>query len=136
MKIYCAQHREPSQIVNSLGKNLYKNLPGAYNYEKHSNMFNVYTVVLYQIPYDLIQKYNLEEDKYKEVHEMEIEISITTYGQKIRVNFVELTPEELTLGHATYDVNKYPTFALLREAIWWFLEDRLSKRYEDYDFLF
>jgi len=136
IKIFSNKQQTPSQKVNTLGKYLYKNLAGAYDFKKSSNMFDVYTVVLYQIPYEIIKKYDLQEDKYKEVHEMEINISITTYGNKIRVNFIELTPEEVTLGHHAYDLEKYKNYKDLRDAIYWFLCDRLSKRYEDYDFLF
>ena len=136
MKIFASKQQSPAQRVNSLGKYLFKNLPGAIDFKKSSNMFDVYTIVLYQIPYDIIKKYDITEEKYKEVYEMTININLTTYSNKIRVNFIELTPEELTLGHHVYDHTKYPTFKPLKDDILWYLEDRLSRRYEDYDFLF
>ena len=136
MIIYAAKQPTPSQRVNSLGKYLYKNISGAFDFKKSANMYDVYMIVLYQIPYEIRKKYDITEGKYKEVNEMTININITTYSNKIRINFIEQTPEELTLGHHVYDLAKYPTFKPLSEDIIWFLQNRLEKRYEDYDFLF
>lgn len=130
------------QTVNSLGKYMFKNLPGAVNYEKVSNMYNIRTLVLYQIPYDLLEFYGIEEDKYKDVYEMIINISITTYDSKIRVNLIEEDPEELTLGHKTFDtkgLNKSSPrdyFEMIKNKVWAFLVASLERRYEGYDFLF
>lgn len=131
-----------SQTVNSIGKYLYKNLSGAIKFKKSSNMFDLWTIVLYQIPHELIKKYNITEDKYKEVYEMVININITTYGTKLRVNLIEESPDEYTVGSMTINVekmkNKNPQayFDDIMDAIVDYLIRRLEKRYEDYDFLF
>ena len=106
MRVFSAKLPELSQSVNSIGKYLYKNLSGSINFKKSSNMFDIWTIVLYQIPSELIKKYNLTEDKYKEDHEMVININITTYQEKIRVNLIEETPDEVTLGCQVLNLEK------------------------------
>lgn len=142
MIITSAKLPQLSQTVNSVGKYLYKHLPGAINFKKSSNMFDVWTLVLYQIPYDIIKKYNITEDKYKEVYEMVININITTYNTKLRVNLIEESPDELTIGCQTFDVerlkkkNPQAYFNNIMDSIMDYLIRRLEKHYEDYDFLY
>lgn len=143
MNIYTTTYTPKlQQSVNSLGKYIYKNLAGAINYEKSSNKFDVWTIVLYQIPYELIKRYGITEEKYKDVYEMVIHISLTTYGSKIRVNLIEEDPEEVTVGHQTFDTkhlnpsNPKAYFDKLMNSIMRYLEKKLTERYQDYDFLF
>lgn len=130
------------QTVNSVGKYLYKNLSGAINFKKSSNMFDIWTIVLYQIPQDIVEKYNLTEDKYKELHEMVININITTYQSKIRVNLIEETPDNYTIGCKVFDIEKLKKknpqayFNDIMNAIMDYLIRRLEKHYEDYEFLY
>lgn len=133
-----------SQTINSLGKYLYKNLSGAIDYKKSSNMFDIYTLVLYAIPAKFLKRYNITDDKYKEVYEMVVNINLTTYGQKIRVNLIEVSPNETTLGSQTFDLeklrkqnpNQQVYFDTIQNSISDYLVRRLEKRYEDYDFLY
>lgn len=144
MIIYSANLPQISQTINSLGKYLYKNLSGAINYKKTANMFDIWTIVLYQIPAEIIKKYGITEDKYKDVNEMTININLTTYDQKIRVNLIEETPDELTLGSKTFNLeklrkqnpNQQAYFDIIKDAIEAYLYQRLEKRYGDYDFLY
>ena len=144
MIIYSAKLPELGQTVNSLGKYLYKSLSGAINYKKSSNMFDVWTIVLYAIPHKIIKKYGITEDKYKDVNEMTININITTYDQKIRVNLIEETPDNLTLGSKVFNLeklrkqnpNQQAYFDIIKTAVEDYMYQRLEKRYEDYDFLY
>lgn len=130
------------QTVNSLGKYLYKNLDGAIDFKKSANMFDVYTIVLYQIPYEFLKKYNITEEKYKEVYEMTLNINLTTYQSKIRCNIIEMSPEEVTLGSMTLNVEKFRKldpqnyFYNIMMHITDYIYRRIEKYYEDYDFLY
>lgn len=144
MKVFGAKLPDLSQTVNSLGKYLYNNLSGAFNYKRSSNMFDIWTIVLYQIPYELTKKYNIIENEYKDVYEMVININITTYQEKIRVNLIEETPDEFTIGCKVFNLEKlreqHPNqqlyFDAIKDATMDYLIARLEKHYEDFDFLY
>ena len=146
MIVYSSKNNLPAiaQTINSLGKYLYKNLSGAIDYKKSSNMFDIYTLVLYAIPYEFLKKYNITEDKYKEVYEMVVNINLTTYQQKIRVNLIEVSPDEITIGSQTFDLerlrkknpNQQAYFDIIKTSISDYMVRRLEKYYEDYDFLY
>lgn len=146
MLIYANNNTPPnlSQTVNSLGKYIYKHLDGAINYKKSSNMFDIYSIVLYSIPHDLIKKYGISEDKYKETYEMIININITTYQEKIRVNLIEESPDKITLGSKIFNLeklrrkytNQQEYFNYIKEAVVSYLIKRLELRYQDYDFIY
>ena len=134
-----------SQLVNQIAKYFYMNLAGAVDFKKSSNLAEVWTIVLYQVPIDIIRKYNLPES-YKDVSEMLISISLTPYitpqGMKLRVNLIEESPDELTLGHKTFDIEKLQVnrnkeyFDEILNKVEFYLKQRLEKRYQDYDFLY
>jgi hypothetical protein len=146
MIIYASKNNLPAiaQTINSLGKYLYKNLGGAIDYKKSSNMFDIYTLVLYAIPHEFLKKYKITEDKYKEVYEMVVNINLTTYQQKIRVNLIEVSPDEITIGSQTFDLeklrkknpNQQAYFDIIKTSISDYMIRRLEKYYEDYDFLY
>lgn len=94
MKIYCDYGRDPmpaNKQVNRVGKYLYKHLDGAYKYDQHANECDVYVTLLYEVK----EEYGGTPN---DVQEMTININITTYSNKLRVNTLELTPENRTLG--------------------------------------
>jgi len=131
-----------NQVVNIFGKYLFKHLDGSIKFKKSSNMYDIWTIVLYQIPYEVRNLYDISEDKYKEVYEMLLNINITTYGTKLRINILEETPDNLTLGCKTFDIekvklkhgNEYLKFML--KSLETYVRNRISKQYENYDFLF
>ena len=112
-----------NQQVNRLGKYLYNYLDSAFKYTTSSNTCDVYFLLLYQITGQL------------DVQEMNIDISVTTYQNKIRVNVIEISPEERTIGYSCYD----PEFVKnLKEASVKIYQDilkKVSKAYKDIDFL-
>lgn len=132
MKIYCKtlQNQIPaSQQVNRIGKYLYNHLDGAFKYMKSGNMYDVYCTLLYQLKPECGGKVN-------DVQEMTININITTYQNKIRINIVEITPEERTLG---YDIIKPEDMIDLKQAmeiIIWKVGNKIRKTYKDYLILF
>lgn len=139
MDILSSLNLQPSQYVNSVGKFLYKNIDGSIDFKKSSNMFDVYFIVLYQIPTELIKHYGLETKVDKDtldVHEMTININLTTYQDKIRCNVIEQDPDEITLGCKVCNLQRYDDLYQLRDDILRYIKKRLEKRYEGYDFLF
>lgn len=135
MIIQANKAQSPQQQVNTVGKYLYKNLDGAFDYAKSSNMFDVYTIVLYQVPTQLAKKYNLSPEQ-SDVREMVINLNITTYQDKIRFNIIEQDPHELTLGCKVCNLARYKTLDDLRADVMNYLRKKLEVRYEGFDFLF
>lgn len=94
MKRYIRSAKQPeipaSLQVNRVGKYLSKHLDGVYRTAKDRNTYDIYVHFIYQ-PYP-------EYTETPPITEMDIIISITTYQNKIRVNTIELTPEERTIG--------------------------------------
>lgn len=139
MRIIVGANKQPQKLsanqqVNRVGKYLYKNLDGAFKIKNSSNTCDVYTTVLYQIPY--LQRIPGKGKEYNDVHEMTLNLNITTYQNKVRINIIEMDPNERTIG---YDLYKPEVLDDLREAerlIYQKVCKRLSKTYQEYDFLF
>lgn len=131
MKIYCKTTNIPpaSTVVNMVGKYLYKNLDGAYKFTKDRNTFDVYVTLLYEL-----------KEEYggipNDVQEMTIDISITTYQNKIRVDTIEMTPEERTLGFDLFKVEDMLDMELAMSTIKWKVGNRIRKAYKNYIILF
>ena len=133
MKIYIRsanQNNLPASTqVNRVGKYLYNHLDGAYKYTKSPNMYDVYVTLLYQLKPEY-------DGGVNEVEEMTININITTYQNKVRVNTIEMTPMERTLG---YDITKPEEMIDLQKAmeiIKWKVGNRIRKAYKEYIILF
>ena len=103
MKILCKSNMTLSanQQVNRVGKYLYKNIDGAFKYKTSSNTCDVYFTLLYQLPLDMQEPDKGKE--YNDVHEITVDINITTYQNKVRVNVIEMTPMQRTLGYDLYE---------------------------------
>lgn len=123
-------HKIPaSQQVNQIGKFLYSNLDGAFKFKTTPNTFDVYVMLLYREPY-------IKNVSDPEVHEMVLNLSITTYLNKIRVNVIEVSPEERTIG---FDVYEPESLYNLREGavmIYNKVCKRIARAYKEYEFLF
>ena len=92
-------------------------------------MYDVYVTLLYQLKPEYGGGVN-------EVEEMTININITTYQNKVRVNTIEMTPMERTLG---YDIMKPEEMIDLQKAmeiIKWKVGNRIRKAYKEYIILF
>lgn len=118
------------QAVNIIGKYLFKHIDGAYNFKKGANTYDIYFTILYQLKED----YRTEEDH--DMHEMNINISITTYSDKLRMNIIEISPREKTLGFNTFALTKFDNLQSGYELVMKTVQKRLAKEYEDYDFIF
>lgn len=138
MRIFCKSNKPQKVIpastqVNKVGEYLYKQLDGAFKIEKTGNMCDVYFMLLYEVP-RLQRRFGHPEDR--NLNEMHINLNITTYQNKIRVNVLEVTPEERTLGCYTFAPEVMQDLPNAKKLIYNKVVTRVSKVYEDYDFVF
>ena len=112
-------------LVNRVGKYLYKNLSGAVDNQQGANMYDVYTLVLYQDP-----------EYRSDMQEMVIDINITTYQNKIRVNTIQTSPNQKTLGYDLFDSSVFEDIRYGCELVYSKVCRRIVKEYKDYKFLF
>lgn len=137
MKIFCKNSQIPmsaNQQVKRVGKYLYKNIDGAFNFKSSSNTFDIYLTLLYQLP--RLQRIPGKGKEYNDVHKMTINISITTYQNKLRVNIIEVTPEARTLGSHVFKPEELANLAEVKEVILERVRYQIKKAYIDYDILF
>lgn len=136
MKILCKSSVKlpANQQVNRIGKYLYNNLDGAFKYTTSSNMCDIFFTLLYQLPLDMQEPDKGEE--YNDVHEITVDINITTYQNKIRVNVIEVTPQERTLGYDLYEPKLLENLESAKSRIFKKVVKRVSRAYSEYDFLF
>lgn len=118
-----------SQLVNQIGNYLYKHLDGAFKYTKDRNTYDVYVTLLYELKPEYGGTPN-------DVQEMTINISITTYANKIRVNTIEVTPQARTLGFDLFPIDKMYDMELAMSMIKWKVGNRIRKAYNHYIILF
>ena len=124
-----------NQQVNKIGKYLAHNIAGAFKLTVSPNTCDVYFILLYQVPtpYQIPGK---QSEGYNDVHEMTIDINITTYSNKIRVDTIEVDPKSRTLGFDLFDSKKFHDLKEFRDAIMKKVIKRVAKAYAEYDYLF
>lgn len=127
---------EANQLVNKVGNYLYRHIDGAFKIAKTTNICDVYITVFYQIPPSIIELYKLYEPKYADINEMVINISITTYQNKIRVNTIEVTPEEKTIGFDLFPPEKLEDLNTALKLIYTKVCRRIEREFEDFEFIF
>ena len=137
MKISCKSQSNKipaNQQVNRVGKYLYKNIDGAFKFKTSSNMCDVYFTLLYQLP-EYAQDLSKGEE-YNDVHEITIDINITTYQNKVRVNTIELDPKQRTLGYDLYDPCSLEDLETAKKRVFARVVKKVAKAYAEYEFLF
>lgn len=137
MKILCKsqpQTLSANQQVNRIGRYLYNNIDGAFKYKKSSNTFDVYFTLLYQLPLHMQDESKGQE--YNDVHEITVDINITTYQNKVRVNTIELTPMQRTLGYDLYEPSILEDLESAKRKIFNKVCKKIYKAYSEYEFLF
>lgn len=123
---------QASQQVNRIGKYLFKHIDGAYKYKISSNMFDVYFFVLYQLK----EENRLEGITNNDMQEMHIDLNITTYQNKVRINLIEVSPQEVTIGYDLFYPDELVDLSKAYTKILKTIHSKLSKYYEDYEFLY
>lgn len=97
-------------------------------------MYDVYITVRYQVPY--VEGISDKLRNSNDVNEMTVNLNITTYQNKIRVNLIEMSPKERTLGYDLYAPEKLENLEDAMHLIFNKVVKRLNKAYENYDFSF
>lgn len=120
-----------SKQVKRIGQYLYKHIDGAYDFKSSSNNYDVYFLLLYELKKEL-----REPGKEYPVQEMKININVTTYQNKVRINIIELTPKERTIGFDLYTPEKVQDLQKAYLVIMEKIYKRIYKAYEDYYFLY
>lgn len=121
------------QWVNKVGKYLYNNLDEAFKFKKTVNMYDVYITLLYQVKEEDRRK---DDDEYNDVHEMTLDLNVTTYQNKLRINVIEDDKNERTIGHFVVSEEKLQDLESAKDLIYNKVIKQVSKAYEDFDFIF
>ena len=148
----------PSQ-VKRLGKYLKDNLTGVYKVQEPPNEYIIYTTVLYTIKEevrkeieehiqhlkDLYAPYTIPPEVRKEiedsekklqeikdtVYDMNIYLNITTYGQYIRVNVIQLDEYEITLGYLRLEPKELISLPYCKDKILNYTKRVIERKYKD-----
>ena len=120
-----------SKQVKRIGQYLYKHIDGAYDFKSYSNNYDVYFLLLYEL-----KKEFREPGKDYPVQEMRVNLNVTTYQNKVRINIIELTPKERTIGFDLYTPEKVQDLQKAYPVIMEKINKRIYKAYEDYYFLY
>lgn len=120
-----------SKQVKRIGQYLYKHIDGAYDFKSSSNNYDVYFLLLYELKKEL-----REPGKDYPVQEMRININVTTYQNKVRINIIEITPKERTIAFDLYTPEKVQDLQKVYPVIMEKIYKRIYKTYEDYYFLY
>lgn len=120
-----------SKQVKRIGQYLYKHIDGAYDFKSSSNNYDVYFLLLYELKKEL-----RESGKDYPVQEMRININVTTYQNKVRINIIEITPKERTIGFDLYTPEKVQDLQKAYPVIMEKIHKRIYKAYQDYYFLY
>ena len=130
--IFSASKPMPAnQQVKRIGQYLYRHIDGAYDYRSGPNYFDVYFILLYELKPEL-----RKPDQEYPVQEMGINLNITTYQNKIRINITEITPQERTIGSDVYSPEKVQDLTKAYSLIMGKIYRRICRAYDDYHFMY
>ena len=136
MYILSSSNVNLNKVVNSLGKAIYKRLEGSYSFKKTSNMYEIKSTILYQIPKQISDRYNLVDEERNKVNVMDVTVNITTYSDKIRVEVIEVTPEEKTIAFRTFKSDWFDNIQTGINYVYSFITSSIEKEFNGYELLF
>ena len=125
---------QPNQVIPKVAKYLYKSIDSAYELKMGVNTADVFISVLYQLPIYVGVSKTRSYDS--DVNEMKLNINLTTYAKKIRMNIIEISPEEKTLGFDLFNPEDLEDVVEARKKILNKIKKRISKEFADYEFIF
>lgn len=131
-----AKQMEVTKLVNTVGKSLYKRLDGSYSFKKGNGFSEVRSTILYQIPKEVSDRYNLVQEERDKVNAMDVMINITTYSNKIRVEVIELSPEEKTIAFKTFKSEAFSNIQQGLSTVYSFITSSIEKEFNGYEILF
>lgn len=112
-------------LNNKIGKYLKQHIDGAFKIEFKPMECIVTMLMYYQMP-----------NQPETFEEMNFEISIASYQNKIRVNVTEITALEKTICQIILSQEEANDLPLLKKKILGKIRQRLEKEYEDYEFIY
>lgn len=135
---------EASQYVNKVGKYLYNKLKKtgcAYKFETYANTCNVHCYVAYEKTKLENLSHNpsyafFDLDTICENHRVDMNINITTYQNKLRVNVINDDAMEKTIGHIVLKPEELTDYNKVLDKIMVYIIIRLEKEYYGYEFTF
>lgn len=119
-----------NQQINRIGKYIYHNIDGAVGYKTKPNKSIVTFLMYFQYDPDKVEQYDID------LQEIKIEIDITTYNNKIRVDMIELDPNERTLGYYLYSLESANDITYIKDDILNKLNKRIRKFYGRFLYLY
>lgn len=119
-----------NQQINRIGKYIYHNIDGAVGYKTKPNKSIVTFLMYFQYDPDKVEQYDID------LQEIKIEIDITTYNNKIRVDMIELDPNERTLGYYLYSPESANDITYIKDDILNKLNKRIRKFYGRFLYLY
>ena len=121
-------------IIRNVSKYIYKHIGDPVKYTTRPQSISVFFTIYYQIP--IAGDRPGSPMQYGDVYDMIIEMNLVTYANKIRVNILEISPEEYTIGHKVYDPDEFLNVSELQSLIIDDTYTAIKKRFEDYEFIF
>lgn len=138
-EIFANNDMQAGQKVNAIAKYINKHVDGAYKLTFNPGMTaDVYITIYYDIPSEareVMKKYGAEP-KQKGMESMDIDINITSYQNKIRINVIRMDDNEKTLGHFVIKPEEIKDVYDVVEGIKQKVSSFIEKEYADYDFIF
>lgn len=121
-----------NKLINQIGRYLYNHIDGALSYKTSANHSTIEMMVLYQRkPEDRIG-----DAKEDDMHEMHLELDLTTYSDKIRLNIIRLDENEKTLGSYTIRIEQPVDYAEVQNQVMSKVRKSLIKEYGMFEFIF
>ena len=136
MIISASDSIEMNKICNTVSKSIKKRFDGAYKYKKSSNICELWSTILYQIPKEVSDRYDLDYDTRKDVKVMDVLIHFTSYSGKLRIEVTELSPNEKTIGFKTFKQSIFNNMQKGVQSVYDFIKMSIEAEFNGYDILF
>lgn len=111
-----------SKQVSRIGKYLYNHLDGAYKFKTGSNEYDVFLTIAYT-------------DESGNEDELSLDINLTTYQNKIRMNIIAMEPSERTIGFDVFKPEQVQNLEKAYKKILDKVDKRLCKAFPGYEFV-
>lgn len=126
LKYVYAAVQNPNQYINKLGKYLNKEIDGAYKMKFGPTYSEVYVMVYFQ-----------EWGQPQTFDEVSVKINITSYQDKLRVNFIRDDEKEKTLGQVILKASDITTgMPYIKEKVDTALVKAMEKEFGEYQFIY
>lgn len=119
------QRINPGTWIKKVGKFLNDNIDGAFKIKFGAMNCEVWMKMYYQVP-----------GRADTFEEMDFLIDITSYQNKLRVNLIEDTYDEKTVGHFVLKPEELTDLHKVKSDVLAKIQKYIAKEYADYDFIY